>query len=317
MSFILLGILNSQVSAAGGGSDTAFYAGGGGYSGTSNVIDYWNIDTLGNATDFGDLAEPTGELGSCASTTRGVIFGGYGATTDAPLNTIQYITLASTSNTTDFGDLTTAARYFPAGFNSPTRGVRVGGYTTTQLNVIDYITIATTGNATDFGDTNVANIWLAGHGNSSATRGVYGATTYEYVTIATTGNGAAFGSPLIATNYRTGHGSSTRGLIAGGDGGDYGRYDIEYITIATLGNGTDFGDLIQNGIAKVSASTPTRCTFEGGYRGVPGVAGGPFYYNTIEYVTIDSLGNGTDFGDLTVARGFGDGTSGGNGGAVG
>jgi len=36
--------------------------------------------------------------------------------------------------------------------------------------------------------------------------------------------------------------------------------------------------------------------------------------NQIEFITIGTTGNGTDFGDLTVARGFANGGSSGNGG---
>ena len=36
--------------------------------------------------------------------------------------------------------------------------------------------------------------------------------------------------------------------------------------------------------------------------------------NQIEFITIGTTGNGSDFGDLTVARGFANGGSSGNGG---
>jgi hypothetical protein len=42
--------------------------------------------------------------------------------------------------------------------------------------------------------------------------------------------------------------------------------------------------------------------------------GGDGTINVIEYITIDTTGNGTDFGDLTVARTQGAGLSNGHGG---
>jgi hypothetical protein len=70
-----------------------------------NVIDYVTIQTLGNATDFGDLTVGRYGLGGCSNATRGVFGGGYGAD---QLNTLDYITIASPGNATDFGDLTIA-----------------------------------------------------------------------------------------------------------------------------------------------------------------------------------------------------------------
>ena len=59
--------------------------------------------------------------------------------------------------------------------------------------------------------------------------------------------------------------------------------------------GQDFGDFT----ARNSFSTfgsPTRGCFAGGAT--------PGKINTIEYVTIASTGNATDFGDLTIARNY-------------
>ena len=40
----------------------------------------------------------------------------------------------------------------------------------------------------------------------------------------------------------------------------------------------------------------------------------PYYINTIEFISIQSMGNGQDFGDLTQGRHAGGGTSNGHGG---
>ncbi len=50
---------------------------------------------------------------------------------------------------------------------------------------------------------------------------------------------------------------------------------------------------------------PTRAVFAGGENS---------YDNTIQYLTIDSTGNSTDFGDLTVGRAGFSGCSNGHGG---
>jgi len=75
---------------------------GGGYSGSVvNVIDYVDVATLGNATDFGDLTRNSYILSACASTTRG-LFGGGTPDGGSESNVIDYITIMSTGNATDF-----------------------------------------------------------------------------------------------------------------------------------------------------------------------------------------------------------------------
>ena len=73
----------------------------------TDVIDYIDISTTGNATDFGNLLAATKKIAACSDGSRGV-FGGGATSGNSSLNTIQYITIASTGNSTDFGDLTVA-----------------------------------------------------------------------------------------------------------------------------------------------------------------------------------------------------------------
>ena len=54
-----------------------------------NEIVYWNIDTTGNATDFGDATKVDSDNAGLASSTRGVVAGGYAT------NVIEYITILS------------------------------------------------------------------------------------------------------------------------------------------------------------------------------------------------------------------------------
>ena len=57
---------------------------GGGYrpspgpAGSSDEIDFVNVDTTGNAADFGDISGNLRGVGALASRTRGVFTGGYG-----------------------------------------------------------------------------------------------------------------------------------------------------------------------------------------------------------------------------------------------
>lgn len=275
--------------------------GGGDTGSTKNTIDYINITTTGNASDFGDLITGTSGLGSCASSTRGIFAGGTAA---GRVNVIQYITIASVGNALDFGDLTggtsSGENAGLSGCSNSTRGGFGGGLDgNNNINNLQYITIASQSNSSDFGD--LTQVTVDSGSCSSSTRGVWGgnstgtSNTISYITIATTGNATDFGDLLSAGNSAptAGCSNSTRGLFIGG----YSLNVINYITIASTGNATDFGDMLYNpgAFGSVGAcASSTRATFGGGYSGG--------YLNNINYVTIASTGNATDFGDLTVGR---------------
>ncbi len=73
----------------------------------TDVIDYIDISTTGNASDFGNLVAAATTVAASSDGSRGV-FGGGADANNSGANTIQYIAIATTGNTTDFGDLTAA-----------------------------------------------------------------------------------------------------------------------------------------------------------------------------------------------------------------
>lgn len=277
--------------------------GGGSTPSASNVIDYINISSAGNAIDFGDLTLARFSLSSCSSSTRGIWAGGEAASRS---NVIDYVTIDSTGNATDFGDLSEIDSYSTtaqlAACSNETRGVIGGGENAGNnngWNVIQYITIASTGNSTNFGDLTQARRQLGSC--SSTTRGVWGGgrtsanvNTIDYVTIASTGNATDFGDLLSDTTAISACSSNTRGLFGGGETTNEVNV-IQYITIASTGNATDFGDL-NNSVRYLGATSgTTRGVFGGG-----STSGGRI--NVIDFVTIASTGDATDFGDLTQTR---------------
>jgi len=285
------------------GGARGIFAGGYGNSpvATSNTIDYVTISTTGNATDFGDCYSTGYTSNSCASTTRGIIGGGFPAN-----NVIQYVTISSTGNSQDFGDLTQARLYLNS-CSSSTRGIFSGGSASptpgsTIFNVIDYITIASTGDAKDFGDTTI--IRNNGSACASSTRGVFaGGTsvnpvtsvnnTIDFITISTLGNAADFGDLTVGRNSLGGCSNAIRGLFAAGGTPTF-LNTIDYITIASTGNAIDFGDKTTTIGNMQGCASATRGVWGGGYS--------PGFQNVIDYVTIMSIGNAIDFGDLTVKR---------------
>ena len=96
----------------GGGSavwygDRGLEMGGQPGSTKSNVIDYIDITTTGNATDFGDLTEARGYPVGFSDGTYAVASGGFNSSNVRTVTT-DYVTVATTGNATDFGDNTVA-----------------------------------------------------------------------------------------------------------------------------------------------------------------------------------------------------------------
>ena len=284
-----------------------------------NNIDFFNVDTTGDASDFGDMTRTTNiSSAGTASRTRGIAFGGG----NTPDNIIEFITISSTGNAADFGDMIQHRRNAGAGSNG-VRGVVIGGWTAPAANpgyhnLIDYITIAQTGNAVDFGD--MINNGESGFAvANSPTRIVYGqmgvpsgyVNQIEYITTSTLGNGADFGDVTGDTRSNgAGGGNAVRGIFGGGAGPNQPAYtpqdEIHFLTIATLGNTTDFGNLTEGKSSLNGCSSPTRMTFNGGYT--------PSISNKIDFVQTASTGDAVDFGDLTASKTRGGACSNGHGG---
>ena len=155
------------------------------------------------------------------------------------------------------------------------------------------------GTTTDRDRTGGRGISLGGAPSPSTAR----SEVIDYITISSMGNSQDFGDLTQARSLNAGCASATRGICAGG-------YDepvsspgyvatIDYITIAVTGNAVDFGDLTEgrNGITGTSSST--RGVFGGGTNPSPSP---DTKKNTIDYITIASLGDAITFGELTQQK---------------
>ena len=159
----------------------------------SNAIEFIQIDTAGNAADFGDLTRGARLLGRASSRTRALFGGDYPSTG----NIIDFVTMSSTGDAQDFGDLT-ESMYNRDGCGSQTRGMFMTGHNPSRVNTVYYVTIAQTGNAVDFGDVSSQKNAIACcssptrafcHGGATPTR----INTIDFFTISTLGNSADFG----------------------------------------------------------------------------------------------------------------------------
>ena len=210
---------------------------------------------------------------------------------------IEFVTIPTQGNTTDFGNLS-VTRTQSAGLGSRIHGFCVGGMVSpgTYKNEIDFHQFSSTGNFTDFGDLTATARLLAAFSNS--TRGVAAGgqprnDVIDYFTMASTGDAIDFGDLPASDLFGSGLASPTRGLIKDGSNDDN---SISFVTIATTGNAQDFGDLnISRGTHVQTAANSTRGIFAGGNGPSPNQPSN----NEIQLVTIATLGNSTEFGNLT------------------
>tara|TARA_B100000287_G_scaffold90393_1_gene82771 strand:- start:30 stop:1037 length:1008 start_codon:yes stop_codon:yes gene_type:complete len=239
--------------------------------------------------------------GSAAPGASRSLFAG-GEAGPASVNTITYVQTMTTGNSLDFGDLTDTGD--SSGNSSRTRGLFFMNNPDRQS--VDYVNMQSTGNGTDWGNLNVA-VWMRGSA-SDGTRalwagGLYpGSSTHadiSYVTIESNGYAADFGDLATTATNKEGTNSTTRACFGGGADNSAPLNSIEYVTISTLGNGVDFGDLTDDLRGALTSSSPTRGVFAGG-KDVDSPSNN--YFTHIEYITFTTLGNASDFGDITVGR---------------
>ena len=222
----------------------------------------------------------------------------------------EKIVITTTGNGVDYGDLT-AARRCAGALSNATRTLFVAGQNSsdTAVNNIEYINPLVGGTAVDFGDlASSSSVSQYIHSClSNSTRGcIYPAltgNTIEYVTIGSTGNSTDFGDQTVARGNTGTLASPTRGICVNGD--DASRSNvIDYITIASTGNATDFGDSTQASAGSNALSNSTRGVYSLSNNGdAPSGA-----CNILNYITIASTGNATDFGDLTQVKLYGNGS---------
>ena len=285
-----------------------------------NNISFFNIDSTGNASDFGDFTEVKGNgSSSAASSTRGIFAGGLTTGPTSSTNRIDFVTIASQGDATDFGDLI-AKTEGSRGVNDGVRMISAFGFDRSNWSYkLDFqvTTIATTGNAVDSGFDPITNQSFCGHcGNH--TRGLFGGgsapaqvNTITHLTIQTLGSNADFGDlTTIGGEGNTMASNSVRGINFSGSSDSQGHNNvIDYITLATLGNALDFGDSSVLNRIHTASSSPTRVVKAGGFN-----PSSNSETNLMEYVQIMTTGNAIDFGDLNVASRSGTACTNGHGG---
>ena len=149
-------------SNAGSGSRAVILGGrGSSSSNLKDMIDFFTINTLGNAKDFGNLTAAHYSMGVVCDGTRVVAAGGR---TPSFVQDIDFFTISSQGNAADSGyDLNNTEN--PAGLSDSVRGVFAITSGSAYKNAIDYITIQSLGDAQDFGDLTEIRRGAAGASN--------------------------------------------------------------------------------------------------------------------------------------------------------
>ena len=284
----------------------------------SNVMDFIEISSAGNAVDFGDMLGSVSYSAAFASQVSGMWGGGRtpGTTNTTTINKINF---GSLGNATDFGNLRTARGGPGDATSNRTKGIYAGGENPsggTWLDEIETESLTSSGTGVDFGDLSRAKSALAAvsqaHGGlaeffprPSATympgsgRALsFGGGTptllnaIDLINIPTKGNAIDFGDLLLGTASGGSNSSLTRAIYAGGQQPGASN-TIMGIEMASLGNAFDFGNLTRssNHVGGAASST-TRGLFQGGDPST----------DIIDYITIATAGDAADFGNLSVAK---------------
>ena len=186
------------------------------------------------------------------------------------------------------------------------------GFGTANTSNVHTINIASLGNASSWKDLSrsfargaAASNSLYGFffgGNPSGSNGAADVNIIDYFAFANDNDATDFGDLTSESSDNSACASTERACIMlGANNSASTTYvnSIDYITMATPGNALDFGNLITPRMqvgANCSICNLTRGVFGGGYN--PTNTNG---INVIDYITMATTGNASDFGDLTSA----------------
>ncbi len=296
--------------AASSAQDNTFFGargiGGGGWDNT-RTLQYINIASTGDASDFGDMIQSTRARATASNGSRALFMGGRSASPGPDLN-IEYITTSSNSGGTNFGELTQIGEGgYSSGASNETYAYCFGGACCGNgTDAMEYVTILSTGNGTDFGDL-AGSTFGAGSANNSYRACLAGARGYnapaydgiQYFTMSTSGNSTNAGDLTVGRGYVGACMSapSGRGVWMGGMNPTGILNTMDYVDLDSTDNATDFGDL-----NVAAGSVGNAGTFNAEGRGILMGGENPSQFDNIQYFAIDTTGNASDFGDMTIPR---------------
>ena len=275
-------------------------------SGTSGPV----IAGVSTNNSTGCMIIPAGPTENRGGRGRMVIYGG--SNNSNYQTDINLVEIATIGDATDFGDLVDDAG-FSSGMASATRGVfKQGRGSPGYVDTMRFVTFSSLGGITDFGD-DLGASQDSSASSSNGVRGIFGnGTAYDAairsINIASTGNSEPFGTlgQGLYMGGGSGGASPTRGFFFGGrikPPSTTVVKDIESVSFASGGAASKFGELTVGRRAIAAVTNNTRAVACSG-----DLADGAI--NVMDYITMASEGNATDFGDIQENNeGFGAGGS--------
>ena len=246
------------------GSRAVIYNSASGSGGNhSNTIDYFGIDTLGNSSSFGTMLGTTVNGGSAHNVT------------------------VSNGSRIVYG-----AYYDNTDSSNP------------PVNGLEYVTASTLGNSTFMGTfTHRSGITGAGWGG----KGYYAAGSgsnndIEVVDIDNGGNATDSGYDIANHDNGGTHASASRWITAGGQAPNQYTTTITYFAIPVVAASSTFGNLSQGRTNPTGTGSDVRMLIAGGFYYSGSESLNNRVRNDIDYITMATTSNSTDFGDLTVKR---------------
>ena len=97
-------------------SSTRAIMGGGSTPSVKKIIRSFEMSSLGDHQEFGDLSAIRANLGGCSSPVRGVFGGGFSS--PAYLNIIEFVNISTGGDAVDFGDRTESGSYLSGASNA-------------------------------------------------------------------------------------------------------------------------------------------------------------------------------------------------------
>ena len=290
----------------------------GGYRNGSetNEIAYITIATTGNSTDFGNLIGNTTGITAFGSSTRTIFANGQENGNYS--NRLSFVVPSTTGNAVDTNANLIAAVAQRGSASNGVRGIIAGGIGSSRINTLESFEIATSANAISFGtvmnplpsgqgSSSISNLrgwgngvraFFAGGSNGSSNNLLVSRTTVQFDT---PGNSTLAGSMSTANgrDQMVAAGSRTRMVMQGGRSNGASSATVNYPVIDffemnSTATATSFGTMNVGRYQHANVSNATRICSMGG-RNASGTL-----LNSIEYITIATPGNGTDFGDLSA-----------------
>ena len=149
--------------------------------------------------------------------------------------------------------------------------------------------------------------WMDWYGDRALSFGFQSPADIQYMDITTLGDASNFGDITGVYSYSAGAGGNSQyAVVAGNKDDGTMTADMQYVTVSTTGNAQNWGDLVVRTREPSGTQHVNRVVW---FPGQDPSLTYPYNNTRIQYMTLASQGNASDFGNITVARAAGNAAS--------